>query len=112
MLANEIALGALAWLLTYAVHSTVLLGLVWLATKRGMLPAVRVREALWRTALLGGILSASVQTGFGYEPFGGRFALESETVAGPVDTPPPASSKRFGRSETVMTRSRTPGSSP
>jgi len=81
MIASEITLGALAWLLTYAVHSTVLLGLVWLVSSRGYLKSVRVREAFWRTALLGGILSASVQTGFSYEPFGGRFALEPETSA-------------------------------
>ena len=51
---------ALAWLLTYAIHSTVLLALAWLAVRaRRWTPAAT--ELLWKSAMLGGILTATVQ---------------------------------------------------
>ena len=88
MLQPEFQLAALAWLLTYALHSTLLLGTAWLITSRGWLRSVRVKEILWRTALLGGLFSASVQTAIELEPFGGLFVLQevSENAA-VVSTP-------------------------
>ncbi|HEY6156613.1 MAG TPA: M56 family metallopeptidase, partial [Gemmatimonadales bacterium] len=49
-----------AWLLTYLIHSTVLLGLVWVVTRRGRVePAVA--ELLWKVALLAGLVTGTIQ---------------------------------------------------
>jgi len=57
---GRLAPAAWSWLLTYLVHSTVLLGLAALAT-RWWIRSDGWRELLWKTALVGGIVSASVQ---------------------------------------------------
>jgi HEAT repeat protein/beta-lactamase regulating signal transducer with metallopeptidase domain len=69
---------ALAWLLTYAIHSTVLLSLAWVL--------VRVRrwspggsELLWKSAILGGILTASAQLWLDVRP-AGTVMLQGSTV--------------------------------
>src|SRR6185437_4150705 len=50
-----------AWLLTYLIHSSVLLGLVWLVTRRGRLePAVS--DLLWKVALLAGLVTGTIQS--------------------------------------------------
>lgn len=55
-----IAQVALSWLLTYAIHSTILLVVAWGATRRwARHPATA--ELFWKGAMLGGILTASVQ---------------------------------------------------
>ena len=53
---------ALAWLLTYALHSTLLLGGVWLLTERGGVRSHRLRDLFWKTALVGGLVTATAQT--------------------------------------------------
>ena len=53
---------ALAWLLTYALHSTLLLGGVWLLTERGGVRSHRLRDVFWKTALVGGLVTATAQT--------------------------------------------------
>jgi HEAT repeat protein/beta-lactamase regulating signal transducer with metallopeptidase domain len=60
---------ALAWLLTYAIHSTVLLSLAWLLVRaRRWSPAAS--ELLWKSAILGGIVTASVQLQLDVRPAG------------------------------------------
>src|SRR5437867_12882986 len=50
-----------AWLLTYLIHSTVLLGLVWLVTRRRRLePAVS--DLLWKVALLAALVTGTIQS--------------------------------------------------
>ena len=67
------------WLLTYAVHSTVLLVLAWLVA--GRIRSHRVREALWKTALFGGFLTATGQSLLQVSPLGGRVTVStSEAV--------------------------------
>ena len=75
-----LALGLLAFLLTYWLHSTVLLGVAWLATRRLSVEASGLREGIWRVALFGGFLTAGVQTGLGLEPPLGRWVLQHETT--------------------------------
>jgi len=53
---------ALAWLLTYALHSTLFLGGAWLLTARGIVRSHSAKDLLWKTALIGGIVTASAQT--------------------------------------------------
>ncbi len=51
----------LAWLLTYLIHSTVLLGLAWLVTRRWRLePAAS--DLLWKVALLAGLVTGTIQS--------------------------------------------------
>ena len=72
---------AVAWLGTYALHSTLLLALAWALTRR----AVRshgAREAIWKAALVGGVLTASLQLAAGFEPLLGRMSIAGGRVAG------------------------------
>ena len=50
-----------AWLLTYAVHSTLLLGTVGVLSRLKTLPA-NLEQTLWKTALLGSLITATVMT--------------------------------------------------
>ena len=54
---------AMSWLLTYAVHSTVILAGVWLLTRRGPLASPHHVAALWKAAAVAGVVTATVQTG-------------------------------------------------
>ncbi|HTK52531.1 MAG TPA: M56 family metallopeptidase [Gemmatimonadaceae bacterium] len=66
------------WLLTYLVHSTVILGAVWLIASRRRVSDT-VREILWKFALLGGIVTATAQTVAAREPLGGQLRLAPRT---------------------------------
>src|SRR5260370_41780574 len=70
-----------AWLLTYLIHSTVLLGLAWLVTRRHRLePAAS--DLLWKVALLAGPVTGTIQS---------RLQLTTPAAGPPpVATPPPA----------------------
>jgi HEAT repeat protein/beta-lactamase regulating signal transducer with metallopeptidase domain len=51
----------LAWLLTYLIHSTVLLGVAWLVTRRWRLePAAS--DLLWKVALLAPLITGTIQS--------------------------------------------------
>lgn len=47
---------AVAWLFTYLIHSTVLIGGAWLAVRLGIASGPEGREALWKAALVAGLL--------------------------------------------------------
>jgi HEAT repeat protein len=64
-----------AWLLTYAVHSTVLIGIVWAADKARLFRSLRARDLAWRTALAGGLITATLQLAAGFTPWGGSAEL-------------------------------------
>lgn len=66
---------AAAWLLTYGLHSTLLLGLAWLLSKRLSSRWAKLEEAMWRFALVGALVTATAQLAAGWEPVAGRFAL-------------------------------------
>ena len=51
-----------AWLLTYAVHSTLLLAGAWLVSSKLSLAA---REMVWKSAVIGGFLTATLQLATG-----------------------------------------------
>jgi len=58
---SALAACLLAWLLTYLIHSTVLLGVAWLATRRRRLePAAS--EVLWKVALVAGLVTGTIQS--------------------------------------------------
>ena len=65
------------WLLTYLVHSTILLASAWLLTR----VARKHAETLWTAALLGGFLTASLQVGLGYGSILGTVAIPPSAAA-------------------------------
>ncbi|HWA59103.1 MAG TPA: M56 family metallopeptidase, partial [Gemmatimonadales bacterium] len=65
-----------SWLLTYLLHSTLLLGGAWLALRVWRLtPAVR--DTLWKVGMAGALFTSAVQAGLGLEPLGGLLALRA-----------------------------------
>jgi HEAT repeat protein/beta-lactamase regulating signal transducer with metallopeptidase domain len=58
---NALSSSLLAWLLTYLIHSTVLLGVAWLVTRRRRLePAAS--DLLWKVALLAPLVTGTIQS--------------------------------------------------
>src|SRR5689334_7794184 len=70
---------AAAWVLTYAVHSTLMLLAAWLLTSRKRMSDA-VREVLWKSALVGAVATASIQTAAAHEPLGGQLRLSPRTT--------------------------------
>jgi HEAT repeat protein/beta-lactamase regulating signal transducer with metallopeptidase domain len=66
---DAISSAVLAWLLTYLIHSTALL-LLALALTRARVWAPAASDLLWKMALVGGLLSASVQLRLELRPVG------------------------------------------
>ena len=79
----------LAWLLTYLIHSTVLLGLAWALTRaRAWSPTAL--DLMWKTALVGGLVTATVQLALEVRPAGSvalRPAVESPAPVVPAAGP-------------------------
>lgn len=93
-----------AWLLTYALHSTLFLGLAWLASQRLAGRRPRLEEAMWRFALVAALATATVQLAAGWEPVAGRWALGSPAASSvsaasveAVSRPLPAASRPLPR---------------
>ncbi len=63
------------WLATYFVHSSALL-LLALAADRWLRARPELASAVWKTALVAGVVTASLQTGGVIEPLGGRFYID------------------------------------
>ena len=59
-----------AWLATYAVHSTILLGAAWIATR--FIAGDRARETLWKAALVGSFVTSTIPAVAGFTPLIGR----------------------------------------
>lgn len=58
---NTLSSSLLAWLLTYLIHSTVLLGIAWGVTRlRRLEPAAR--DLLWKVALLAPLVTGTIQS--------------------------------------------------
>ena len=76
-----------SWLLTYLLHSTLLLGLAWLISRRSSETPAR-RELVWKAALLGGLVTATVQTVLPFEPLSGVVSLARDRAsAGQAQVP-------------------------
>jgi len=93
MIPREVASQVVAWMLTYALHSTLFLGLAWLASRRLAQRLPAVEEAVWRFALVAGLLTASLQIAAGREPLSGSWSLASSAAApeamAPASSPAP-----------------------
>ncbi len=88
---------AFAWLLTYLLHSTLLLGLAWLASKPLARWSVAAEEAVWKIALVGALLTASLQFAAGWEPAAGRWRLAQNPQAVPAAVEAVATPTTFAR---------------
>jgi beta-lactamase regulating signal transducer with metallopeptidase domain len=95
---DRVALVIVAWLATYALHSTVLHGAAWLAcallarVERLQRSLGHLRERIWKLALLGGIATATIQVASGIGPWNLAAALEQSAPLSMVraNTAPPA----------------------
>ncbi|HEU5261931.1 MAG TPA: HEAT repeat domain-containing protein [Gemmatimonadales bacterium] len=76
-----------AWLATYALHSTVLLGAVALGTALAV-KRDAWRDTLWKAALLGGFVTTTLQLNLGIRPLVGRVELGVAKSATPVTGEP------------------------
>lgn len=76
----------LTWVLTYAIHSTVLLTAAWIFSTRTK--SHRVREAIWKTAMVAGFITATAQSLFNINPIGGRVTVERTFVQAPSNSAP------------------------
>ncbi|MCP4655100.1 MAG: hypothetical protein GY856_06730 [bacterium] len=69
-----------SWLLTYALHSTVLLTVAWAGSRWLARRRPALEEALWKVALMGGLLTASLQLASGLEPLLGQWTIPGAAV--------------------------------
>lgn len=76
------------WLLTYLVHSTLMLTAAWLFTPK--FKSHRVREMLWKTALFGGFVTATGQSLLQVSPWAGRVTVQTPAPAVPASQTPPS----------------------
>jgi len=67
-----------AWLLTYLLHSTLLVGGAWLLERAGAVRSPLSRDTLWKVALVGGLLTASAQLALRLQPYAGHVAISSQ----------------------------------
>jgi len=77
-----IILAAVAWLLTYLLHSTVLLAGAALLVAVGIVRSQAARDTLWKVALVGGLLTATTQVALRLEPAAGHVALGAQDESG------------------------------
>ncbi len=86
---DAVSAAAISWLLTYAIHSTILLGAA-LAIAMRFADEHAWLDLVWKTAMLGPLVTASVQVGADVRPLGGRWPVGSAvpvTVAAPERVP-------------------------
>ncbi|MCX4244292.1 M56 family metallopeptidase [Paraliomyxa miuraensis] len=77
----------IAWIVTYLLHSTILVLGAWLLERRWADRPERM-SAVWKTALVGGVLTATVQTGLGIAPAAGRLELSPQLASASSSTAP------------------------
>ena len=97
---------ALAWLLTYAIHSTALLSLAWLVVRaRRLSPGAS--ELLWKSAMIGAILTATTQLSLDVRPAGTvmlqREAEGARRAVGGTTTPLPIADRAPAAIDSVST---------
>ena len=86
---DAVSAAAISWLLTYAIHSTILLGAA-IAIAMRFADEHAWLDLVWKTAMLGPLVTASVQVGADLRPLGGRWPVGSPvpvTVAAPEPVP-------------------------
>jgi beta-lactamase regulating signal transducer with metallopeptidase domain len=84
---------AAAWLLTYALHSTLLLALAWLASGPLGRRSLRLEEAVWRAALLGALATSTFQVATGWHPVAALRLPATPVTAMTVEVTPPVAAE-------------------
>ncbi len=86
---NGAMLTLAVWLLHFLVHSTILLGAVWLIDRFRLVRSSALREQLWRAAVFGGLLTATAHTA-GLPTLTPRiaFAVTSHSAGSNAGAPP------------------------
>ncbi|MEW6746204.1 MAG: M56 family metallopeptidase [Planctomycetota bacterium] len=100
---NDLVLHVGAWLATYALHSTLLIGGVWLATKVLRAGRESLRDVLWKVALVGGLATATLQVFIGVPPLLGTLALASQEGTSRELTPAPIDARPLQAREVLAT---------
>lgn len=77
---SSVALVAVAWAVTYAVHSTILLCGAWLLERR-YADKPELMSPIWKAAVLGGALSATLQMTLAVDPAFGRWSVAAQERA-------------------------------
>jgi len=77
-----------AWLLTYAIHSTLVIGAVWLWVRLGRSRAPGVRELLWKAALVGGFVTTLAQGLLPFPHWGEVLLLARQDAVSATDVVP------------------------
>ncbi len=80
-----VILALVAWLVTYLLHSTVLLAGAFLLASIGIVRSHAGRDTLWKVALVGGIVTASAQLAFRLQPAVGHVAIAARPQSALVD---------------------------
>ncbi|PYP79415.1 MAG: hypothetical protein DMD35_08305 [Gemmatimonadetes bacterium] len=83
---DTLASAVLAWLLTYLIHSTALLLLAWAITRARVWPPAAT-DLFWKAALVGGLVSATMQRGLEYRPAGSLSLASAAPAAAPAAVP-------------------------
>ncbi len=79
--------GMIEWLLTYAVHSTALIGAIWIVTSLVPKIPLSIKETMWKVALVGGLFTASVHGLAGVAPPWGQLELPPALAGQRVQAP-------------------------
>ncbi|MEM7479578.1 MAG: M56 family metallopeptidase [Acidobacteriota bacterium] len=79
---------AAGWLITWTIHSTVLLAVAWGLSRLLRGRRLALEESIWRLAIVGSLVTASLQIGAGLEPLTARWTIAPSTAAA-VDTQRP-----------------------
>ena len=113
MATSDLVRAALAWLATYGLHSTLFLGGAWALCALRAPRVNRNRERLWKLALVGGFVSATLQVASGARPILGRIdwrPVESARAAPLRPAPLPAFEPAVdpSRSEPALEREEAP----
>jgi beta-lactamase regulating signal transducer with metallopeptidase domain len=98
----------IAWLLTYALHSTMFLALAALASRRLAQRMPAVEETVWRFALVAGLATASLQLAVGREPLVGSWHLETSARSAVSAPAPSATVSRLPRALEARTADALP----
>ena len=100
---DTLSSAVLAWLLTYLIHSTALLGLAWAFTRiRSWSPAAL--DVVWKTALVGGLVTATVQLALEVRPAFSISLVSATVPAAPSVVATPAADESDGPSATALPR--------
>lgn len=97
-----------AWIVTYLLHSTILVLGAWLIERRWGDRPERM-SAVWKTALVGGLLTATVQTGLDVAPAAGQWTLATEpSIVVQSELPQAMPAAAAPLESPVLTRTSTP----